>query len=291
MLIATTRGWLSPGTHAPLVAHRRHRQRRVHRLLEPGRAAARGRRRQRPLRRPRLRARRGLRHRRRRRRRLRLVDDIEPRRRPDDRALPGRPEPRRHLHRGREPDYAGDGWNALTGRKDNNGDGVCNNADAHMTDRAATQWQDDVIPLDPATGARQPDHRPRLLDRRARSTSAPAAARTRSQYNVNAPVSVDGGTGFDKLVVLGTEFADDIVITAKGIYRRRPQRPLRERRGRRGRRARGRRRVLRPVDRVRRRLPRDRRARLRHDQRHRRRRRGHRRQASSRASAATSTTS
>ena len=25
-------------------------------------------------------------------------------------------------------------------------------------------------------------------------------------YNVNAPVSIDGGTGFDKLVILGTEF-------------------------------------------------------------------------------------
>jgi sRNA-binding carbon storage regulator CsrA len=33
------------------------------------------------------------------------------------------------------------------------------------------------------------------------------------RYNINAPVSVDGGTGFDKLVVLGTEFADDIVVT------------------------------------------------------------------------------
>jgi hypothetical protein len=38
------------------------------------------------------------------------------------------------------------------------------------------------------------------------------------RYNVNAPVSVDGGTGFDKLVILGTEFADDIVITDKAIY-------------------------------------------------------------------------
>ena len=35
---------------------------------------------------------------------------------------------------------------------------------------------------------------------------------------MNAPVSVDGGTGFDKLIVLGTEFADDIVITAGGIF-------------------------------------------------------------------------
>ena len=36
-------------------------------------------------------------------------------------------------------------------------------------------------------------------------------------YNVNAPVSVDGGSGFDKVVVLGTEFADDVVITSKGV--------------------------------------------------------------------------
>src|SRR4051795_12724856 len=35
---------------------------------------------------------------------------------------------------------------------------------------------------------------------------------------MNAPVSVDGGDGFDKLVVLGTEFADHIVITDKAIY-------------------------------------------------------------------------
>ncbi|MEE4314510.1 MAG: Calx-beta domain-containing protein [Desulfofustis sp.] len=38
------------------------------------------------------------------------------------------------------------------------------------------------------------------------------------RYNINAPVSVDGGTGFDKLVILGTEFADDIVITKDGIF-------------------------------------------------------------------------
>ena len=38
------------------------------------------------------------------------------------------------------------------------------------------------------------------------------------EYNINAPVSVDGGAGFDKLVILGTEFADHIVVTAKAIY-------------------------------------------------------------------------
>ncbi|MEH6586717.1 MAG: hypothetical protein V7720_09160, partial [Halioglobus sp.] len=38
------------------------------------------------------------------------------------------------------------------------------------------------------------------------------------QYNINAPVSIDGGTGFDKVVVLGTEFADDFVISKDGIF-------------------------------------------------------------------------
>jgi hypothetical protein len=38
------------------------------------------------------------------------------------------------------------------------------------------------------------------------------------QYNINAPVSIDGGSGFDKVVVLGTEFADHIVVTATAIY-------------------------------------------------------------------------
>ena len=38
------------------------------------------------------------------------------------------------------------------------------------------------------------------------------------EYNINAPVSIDGGNGIDKVVVLGTEFADHIVVTAKAIY-------------------------------------------------------------------------
>ena len=37
-------------------------------------------------------------------------------------------------------------------------------------------------------------------------------------YNINAPVSIDGGNGFDKVVVLGTEFSDHIVITDKGVF-------------------------------------------------------------------------
>ena len=39
-----------------------------------------------------------------------------------------------------------------------------------------------------------------------------------AQYNINAPVSIDGGNGFDRVVVLGTEFADHIVVTAEAIY-------------------------------------------------------------------------
>ena len=55
------------------------------------------------------------------------------------------------------------------------------------------------------------------------STAAETAIRTGAgnnqvEYNINAPVSVDGGNGFDKLVVLGTEFADHIVVTSKGIF-------------------------------------------------------------------------
>src|SRR5262249_51220002 len=38
------------------------------------------------------------------------------------------------------------------------------------------------------------------------------------QYDVNAQVSIDGGAGFDKVVVLGTEKADSFVITDHGIF-------------------------------------------------------------------------
>jgi Bacterial Ig-like domain/RTX calcium-binding nonapeptide repeat (4 copies) len=55
------------------------------------------------------------------------------------------------------------------------------------------------------------------------STAAQSDIRTGSgnnqvEYNMNAPVSVDGGTGFNKLVILGTEYADHIVVTAGAIY-------------------------------------------------------------------------
>ena len=37
-------------------------------------------------------------------------------------------------------------------------------------------------------------------------------------YAINAPVSIDGGAGFDKVVVLGTPFNDNFVVTSKGIF-------------------------------------------------------------------------
>ncbi|MDA8435365.1 MAG: hypothetical protein M0Z98_05210, partial [Actinomycetales bacterium] len=38
------------------------------------------------------------------------------------------------------------------------------------------------------------------------------------EYAMNAPVSIDGGTGFDTVVVIGTEFNDKYVITKDAVY-------------------------------------------------------------------------
>jgi Ca2+-binding RTX toxin-like protein len=38
------------------------------------------------------------------------------------------------------------------------------------------------------------------------------------QYAINAPVSIDGGAGFDSVVVLGTPFNDNFVVTSYGIF-------------------------------------------------------------------------
>ena len=38
------------------------------------------------------------------------------------------------------------------------------------------------------------------------------------QYSVNAPVDIDGGPGFNRMVVLGTEFDDNFVVSADGIF-------------------------------------------------------------------------
>src|SRR5205823_1834648 len=38
------------------------------------------------------------------------------------------------------------------------------------------------------------------------------------QYTDNAPVSIDGGSGTDTVVVIGTEFGDTFVITSIGVF-------------------------------------------------------------------------
>src|SRR5207247_9916814 len=38
------------------------------------------------------------------------------------------------------------------------------------------------------------------------------------EYSVNAPTDVDGGTGFNQMVVLGTEFDDNFAISSDGIF-------------------------------------------------------------------------
>ncbi len=38
------------------------------------------------------------------------------------------------------------------------------------------------------------------------------------QYSINAPTDIDGGTGFNRIVVLGTEFSDNFAISEEGIF-------------------------------------------------------------------------
>ena len=45
-----------------------------------------------------------------------------------------------------------------------------------------------------------------------------AAATTRIEYNVDAPVDIEGGTGFNTLVLLGTAADDTFVVTQHGIF-------------------------------------------------------------------------
>jgi hypothetical protein len=44
------------------------------------------------------------------------------------------------------------------------------------------------------------------------------AGNNQVEYNINAPVSIDGGNGFDKVDILGTEYADHIVVTSRAIF-------------------------------------------------------------------------
>ena len=52
----------------------------------------------------------------------------------------------------------------------------------------------------------------------AESDIRTGAGNNQVEYNMNAPVSIDGGGGFNKVVILGTEYADHIVVTALAVY-------------------------------------------------------------------------
>ena len=97
--------------------------------------------------------------------------------------------------------------------QDSNLDGVINFADA---DETPGDFTDDTILLD-ENGVAVP-----LIGSGFSVAQAPdiraGGGDDEVQYNINAPASIEGGTGFDKLVILGTEFADDIVIDAQDIF-------------------------------------------------------------------------
>ncbi len=55
-------------------------------------------------------------------------------------------------------------------------------------------------------------------DLRERTDVSGGAGADLIRYAVNAPVNIDGGDGFDTVIVIGTEFNDDFVVTENGIY-------------------------------------------------------------------------
>ena len=55
-------------------------------------------------------------------------------------------------------------------------------------------------------------------DHRQLTDLSGGAGADKIQYAVNAPVNIDGGDGFDTVIVIGTEFNDDFVVTATGVF-------------------------------------------------------------------------
>jgi len=55
-------------------------------------------------------------------------------------------------------------------------------------------------------------------DQRARTDMKGDAGVDLIRYAVNAPVGIDGGDGLDTVIVIGTEFSDDFVITDQGVF-------------------------------------------------------------------------
>ncbi len=98
----------------------------------------------------------------------------------------------------------------------------------------------------------------------------------RIEYNINAPLSIDGGDGVDTIIVVGTEGPDSFVITSDAIFGAGLAITYVGGRARRHRRHGGRRHVLRALDEPERGHDDHRRPRLRHRQRRRRCHRAHR---------------
>ena len=55
-------------------------------------------------------------------------------------------------------------------------------------------------------------------DTRARTDMKGDAGADTIRYAINAPVGIDGGDGLDTILVIGTEFSDDFVITENGVF-------------------------------------------------------------------------
>ncbi len=55
-------------------------------------------------------------------------------------------------------------------------------------------------------------------DLRERTDVSGGAGADLIMYAVNAPVNIDGGDGFDTVIVIGTEFNDDFVVTENGVF-------------------------------------------------------------------------
>src|SRR5207237_9278239 len=55
-------------------------------------------------------------------------------------------------------------------------------------------------------------------DNRAFTDMSGGAGQDLIQYAVNATVNIDGGDGFDTVVVVCTEFNDDFVVTPNGVF-------------------------------------------------------------------------
>ena len=224
-----------PGHARTAAGHRWHRQRPVHRLREPGRDPAQRRRPQRPVHRPCLRDRRGVRH---------SAPTTTPTATSADvdfrpaggvfpRSTATRVPPR---HAPVDPDLHRDLATSASTTTATASATTPTRTSPTTTPPAATSTSttrsgsDDVIPLD-ANGVGRPGDRPGLLHRAGRSTSAPAAARTRCSTtstrrstSTAAPASTSSSSSAPSSPTTSS-------ITNKAHLRRRAERQVHHHRG------------------------------------------------------------